>query len=87
MEIARWWNIANNNNYIESINKGIIPFEKEELTAVQKLNEYIMTSLRTMEGLNLSKWNEAVSLELRAASKKYIENRLDKNGEQFFKTN
>ena len=41
---TRWWNIANNNNYIESINKGIAPFEKEELTGVQKLNEYIMTS-------------------------------------------
>ena len=28
--------------------------EKEELTAVQQLNEYIMISLRTMEGSNLS---------------------------------
>ena len=27
-------------------------FEKEVLTATQKLNEYIMTSLRTMEGLS-----------------------------------
>ena len=49
----RRWNISNNTIYIASLNKGVIPFEKEELTATQKMNEYIMTSLRTMEGINL----------------------------------
>src|SRR5688572_2349389 len=82
---SRWWNIANNNQYIESINKGIAPYEKEELTPVQKLNEYIMTSLRTMEGLDLSKWNEDANLELRAASKKYIENKLIKMENNFLR--
>jgi oxygen-independent coproporphyrinogen-3 oxidase len=28
----------------------IVPFEKEELTPVMMLNEYIMTSLRTSQG-------------------------------------
>ena len=73
---TRWWNIANNNRYINSINRGIIPFEKEELTATQKLNEYIMISLRTIEGLDLSKVDKAASLELRAKSRKYIESDL-----------
>ena len=72
-------------SYIESINKGIVPFEKEELTAIQKLNEYIMTSLRTMEGLDLSKLSEAMSCELRAASRKYIENGLMKLENNFLK--
>lgn len=49
---SRQWNIANNNTYIESINNSAVPFEKEELTPLQKLNEYIMTSLRTMEGIS-----------------------------------
>lgn len=49
---SRQWNIANNNLYIETIGNGLIPFEKEELTATQKLNEYIMTSLRTAEGVS-----------------------------------
>lgn len=48
---SRQWNIANNALYIESINKNIIPFEKEELTSTQKINEYIMTALRTSEGI------------------------------------
>jgi oxygen-independent coproporphyrinogen-3 oxidase len=49
---SRWWNIANNSSYIRSIENDKIPFEKEELTPVQRVNEMIMISLRTMEGLN-----------------------------------
>ncbi|HET9434864.1 MAG TPA: radical SAM family heme chaperone HemW, partial [Chitinophagaceae bacterium] len=52
---SRQWNVSNNNIYIESISKNEIPFEKEILTPVQRLNEYIMTSLRTKEGLNLER--------------------------------
>jgi oxygen-independent coproporphyrinogen-3 oxidase len=50
---ARRWNVANNINYINSVNKGIIPAEQEILTEAQKVNEFIMTSLRTMWGLPL----------------------------------
>lgn len=82
---TRWWNIANNNQYIESINKGVVPFEKEELTATQKLNEYIMISLRTMEGLNLFKVDDATRNELRAKSKKYIEKGLMKIENDYLK--
>ncbi|MBK8710917.1 MAG: radical SAM family heme chaperone HemW [Niastella sp.] len=49
----RRWNIANNALYIKSIDKHIIPFEEERLTTVQQMNEYIMISLRTMEGISL----------------------------------
>jgi oxygen-independent coproporphyrinogen-3 oxidase len=75
---SRQWNVANNNKYMESISLGIIPFEKEILTSVQQLNEYIMTSLRTSEGLNLDKVEEAARLQLDDLSKKYINNNLMK---------
>jgi oxygen-independent coproporphyrinogen-3 oxidase len=65
---SRQWNVSNNNIYIESVNKGIIPFEKEVLTETQKLNEYIMTSLRTTEGIRL----EAMGNELRATDKELL---------------
>ncbi|HET6766069.1 MAG TPA: radical SAM family heme chaperone HemW [Chitinophagaceae bacterium] len=52
---SRQWNISNNNIYIESLSKNELPFEKEMLTPVQQLNEYIMTSLRTKEGLDLAR--------------------------------
>lgn len=82
---ARWWNVANNNTYIDSINKGIIPFEKEQLTTTQKLNELIMISLRTAEGLDLSKINKTESTKLQAASRKYIENDLMKLENNFLR--
>lgn len=50
---SRQWNVANNQQYIRALNENNIPFEAEELTTTQQLNEYIMTSLRLMEGCNL----------------------------------
>ena len=52
---ARWWNVANNQVYIRSLSEGRIPFEKEELNAAQRINEFIMITLRTMEGLNMER--------------------------------
>jgi oxygen-independent coproporphyrinogen-3 oxidase len=82
---ARWWNISNNNTYIEAINKGSIPYEKEELTATQKINEYIMISLRTSEGLDLSKLDETMRNELLALSRKYIDNGFVKKENNFLR--
>lgn len=71
----RRWNVANNSLYIQSLEKNIIPFEEEILTETQQLNEYIMTSLRTMEGLDLNfvskNFGEKFSTELQVASHKY----------------
>jgi oxygen-independent coproporphyrinogen-3 oxidase len=50
----RMWNKASNMTYIKSLQQNIIPFEKEILTETQKLNEYVMTSLRTIEGMDLT---------------------------------
>ena len=50
----RRWNIANNAAYIRSLLNNQIPFEEELLTTTQQLNEYIMTSIRTMEGTDLT---------------------------------
>jgi oxygen-independent coproporphyrinogen-3 oxidase len=68
---SRQWNIANNQQYIESINKGIVPFQIEVLTDTQKLNEYIMTSLRTSDGLDLGMINDQSIKILKGASEKY----------------
>jgi len=69
----RQWNVANNAVYIRSLGENKIPFEKEVLTASQKVNEYIMTSLRTTEGLELKKIPEVLSHELRASGRKFID--------------
>ncbi|MBL0198681.1 MAG: radical SAM family heme chaperone HemW [Chitinophagaceae bacterium] len=72
---SRRWNVANNALYIQSLQKGIIPFEEEILTETQQLNEYIMTSLRTIEGLDLDYVSNIFGAEkssrIKAAGNKY----------------
>ena len=74
--LSRQWNVSNNTIYISSINKGSIPCEKEILTPTQQLNEYIMTSLRTIEGLDLGQLGDAQGYGVRTLSKKFIERGL-----------
>jgi oxygen-independent coproporphyrinogen-3 oxidase len=68
----RSWNKANNMIYMKSLQQNIIPFEKEILTEAQKLNEYIMTSLRTMEGMDL----DVIEKKFSVNEKNRIENLL-----------
>ena len=74
---SRQWNIRNNALYINSISRGFIPYESETLTDTQQLNEYIMTSLRTIEGISMEHiklgWGEALSEELLLAAKKHLD--------------
>jgi oxygen-independent coproporphyrinogen-3 oxidase len=56
--LSRQWNVSNNAHYIKALQAGDLPFEKEVLSEWQQLNETIMTSLRTSEGLN---FNEVLS--------------------------
>lgn len=79
---SRQWNIANNALYIKSLEKNIIPFEQEILTIAQQINEYIMISLRTMEGCSLQYINEEFGeiffLQMNENAKKYIQQHLIK---------
>ena len=52
---SRRWNVANNMKYIKAIEVGKLPYADEVLTAKDLYNEYIMTSLRTMWGIDLEK--------------------------------
>jgi len=77
----RWWNVSNNNLYIQSIHNNILPVEKEVLTATQQMNEFIMISLRTMEGLDLDRLqaidpNMEVKNQILKQSRKYQERGL-----------
>ena len=52
---SRQWNIANNAQYIRSIQAGELPHEVEHLDLDQRYNEYVMTGLRTIWGCEISK--------------------------------
>lgn len=50
---SRQWNVSNNNLYIKYLQeKSEIYFEKEILTEAERYNEYILTSLRTIWGID-----------------------------------
>jgi oxygen-independent coproporphyrinogen-3 oxidase len=74
----RKWNIANNALYTQNIlARQHILYEEELLTNTQRLNEYIMTSLRTMWGCDLDKigreWSSDHANELKRNAGKFIE--------------
>ena len=54
---SRQWNMANNAKYIAALQNDALPAEIELLTETDRLNEYIMISLRTIWGLDLQKLN------------------------------
>lgn len=63
---TRQWNIANLVQYIDQVTRNESFYESETLTPVQKYNEYVMVSLRTMWGCDAGKirnefGNEAAS--------------------------
>ncbi|AFD08338.1 radical SAM family heme chaperone HemW [Solitalea canadensis] len=82
---TRQWNIANNYKYIDSLSQKKIPFEEELLSPVQRLNEYVMTALRTMWGIDLKKiennYGKEFLEEIMHTAEKYIDKQWVTNNE------
>ena len=51
---SRQWNVADIRQYIEAIERGVLPAEIETLDADTRYNDRIATALRTREGIDLS---------------------------------
>lgn len=71
----RSWNIANNAKYIKLIDSNTLPIEFEELSTENRFNEYIMTGLRTIWGVDL--------LKIKVDFGEIYFNELIKNSQQF----
>ena len=75
--LKRTWNISNNIAYIESIEGNSIPVEMEILSEEDKLNEYIMTSLRCAAGINkhhiTRQWGEGQLTRIESEIDLYIQ--------------
>ena len=76
----RSWNINNNPKYIKSIQQDIIPNEVETLSVTDRYNEYVMTGLRTIWGISLSKIEKEFGLNFKTyvlqQAKNFIEDHL-----------
>ena len=73
----RSWNVSNNTKYINALFADKLPSEKEQLTEINRFNEYIMTGLRTIWGVSFQK----IEKEFGAM---YLEE-LKKGAERFIK--
>lgn len=79
----RKWNLSTLSGYIESSRKGGPGFETEVLTLKDKYHDYLLTSLRTLEGANLSfiesSFGKAVGMILLEKAQKFISSKEMKN--------
>jgi oxygen-independent coproporphyrinogen-3 oxidase len=86
----RSWNVRNNSKYIKTIHKNELPIEREILSKTDRYNEYIMTGLRTIWGVSLSKIKNDFGIHfveyLEKQSKKYIQQELLYLENQILKT-
>lgn len=53
--VSRSWNIANNALYLKGIQQDKLPNEVEFLSVADRYNEYVMTGLRTIWGVSLTR--------------------------------
>lgn len=76
----RSWNVSNNAQYIKAISVKNIPEEKEVLTVTDRFNEYIMTGLRTIFGVNLTyvseQFGSKIKDDLMNQAKRFLDNQL-----------
>ena len=73
----RSWNVSNNAKYIKALQVNMLPQEIEELSVNDRFNETIMTGLRTIWGISLTKIEIDFGLdykkELLLSAQKFIE--------------
>jgi oxygen-independent coproporphyrinogen-3 oxidase len=62
---SREWNVSSLHRYIEAIESGGRDFEKEELDLTTRYNEYIITTLRTRWGADMSTLEQRFGTKLK----------------------
>lgn len=70
---SRQWNIANNALYIQSLKVGELNFDKELLDLPTQYNEYVMISLRCMEGFDLGIIEQKFGVEYVSHTKNIVD--------------
>ena len=72
----RRWNVADTSRYIEGVTTGKQYFESEQLNETNAVNEYIMTALRTTDGIDMQHVAEAYRTPLTQRMSKFVHNGL-----------
>ena len=76
----RSWNVSNNTKYIKALLVDELPSEKEQLSEINRFNEYIMTGLRTIWGVSFQKIEKEFGAmylqDLKKSAERYIKSGL-----------
>lgn len=76
---SRQFNVSNNMVYRNVIATGKIPFEREVLAVEDRINEYLLTGLRTNWGCDIERIKAEFLYDLLSDQKSYIKSLSDKN--------
>ncbi len=76
--ISRQWNIADLYHYLKSLDQGVLNFEKEILSPKDRLNDFLITRIRTKWGLDLN--------ELQSVFSQKARNKLEISAEKYLKS-
>ena len=68
----RRWNVADTAQYCSLLETGHVPHEEEQLTLRDAHNEYLMTALRTVEGIDKALVSPPFARALATKIKKYV---------------
>ncbi len=74
---TRRWNINDIDSYIDSTNHHHTTHQSETLSTTQRINETIMTRLRTAEGLNLSTFGNTFGHDIKTYVEKQAQQYID----------
>ncbi|MEZ4903152.1 MAG: hypothetical protein R2822_16035 [Spirosomataceae bacterium] len=70
--LSRQYNIANNSLYIKSLSERKLNFEIEILSVFDQVNDYLLTSLRTIWGCDLGVIQSISSIDFEEKHKNYL---------------
>lgn len=72
-QLSRQFNVRNNHLYLKGIAQGNVPAEKEILTIENKINEFILTTLRTQWGTDLKVLKHRYGYNLSEQNSAYLQ--------------
>ncbi|WP_299818128.1 radical SAM family heme chaperone HemW [uncultured Pontibacter sp.] len=71
--VSRQYNVANNRKYTDAINQRLLPAEVENLTPADQANDYLLTTLRTIWGCDLTQLRDKYKHNVQATHEKYLQ--------------
>ena len=77
-KISRQYNVSNNQQYVQYLERREIPFEIEILSDEDHINEYLLTTLRTNWGSDLERLKNEYHYDIKVTHESYLSNLLEK---------